>query len=85
MHKLKYIQFAYIGLESRSFHTIKYSQPFKLVLFHIIIIRIKFLKGSYYPHLLNNYLFNYLNFSGLTEDVVLISYMPPLQIHRNLL
>jgi len=31
---------AYIGLEPKSSHTIKYSQPLKLVLFHIIPIRI---------------------------------------------
>jgi len=48
---------------------IKYSQPFELVLFHIIALRIKCLKGSYYPHLLNNYLINYLNLSGLTLNV----------------
>ena len=57
---------AYIGLEPKSYNTIKYSQPFKLVLFHIIKIRMKCHKGSYYLHLLNNYLFNYLIFSGLT-------------------
>jgi len=32
----------------------------------MIAIRIKCFKGSYYPHLLNNYLINYSNFSGLT-------------------
>jgi len=58
---------AYIRLEPKSFHTTKYSQPLELVLFHIITIRIKCLKDSYYPYLLNNYLINYLNFSGLTE------------------
>ena len=57
---------AYIELEPKSSHTFKYSQPLELVLFHVIAIRIKCLKGSYYPHLLNNYLINYLNFSGLT-------------------
>jgi len=57
---------AYIGLEPKSSYTIKHSQPFELALFHIIAINIKCLKGLYYPHLLNNYLFNYLNFSGLT-------------------
>ena len=31
---------AYIRLEPKSSHTIKYSQPFELVLFHIIIIKI---------------------------------------------
>jgi len=57
---------AYIGLESKSSHIIKYFQPLELVPFHMIAIRIKCLKGSYYPHLLNNYLINYSNFSGLT-------------------
>jgi len=52
---------AYIGLEPKS------SQPLELVLFHIIAICIKSLKGSYNPHLLNNYLINYLNFLGLTR------------------
>ena len=52
----------YIGLGPKSSHTIKYSQPLKLALFHVIAICIKCLKGSYYSHLLNNY----LNFSGLT-------------------
>ena len=59
---------AYIGLEPKSSHTIKYSQPFELVLFHITTINIKFHKGFYYPHLLHNYLFNYLNFLGLTYN-----------------
>ena len=52
---------AYIGLKPKSFHTIQYSQPLELVIFHIIAINIKCLKDSYYPHILNNY----LNFSGL--------------------
>ena len=56
-NNLNNTQMAYIGLESKS------SQPFKLVFFHIIVIRIKCLKGFYYPHLLNNYL---INFSVLT-------------------
>jgi len=60
------MQLAYLGLQPKSFHTIKYSQPFELVLFHVITIHIKCHKDSYYPHLLNNYLFNYLNFSDLT-------------------
>jgi len=60
---------AYIGLEPKSSHTIKYSQPLELVLFHIITFRIYYLKGSHYPHLLNNYLINYLIFPG--------SYIPP--------
>ena len=44
----------------------KYSQPLELVLFYVIVFCIKCLKGFYYPHLLNNYLINYLIFSGLT-------------------
>jgi len=36
---------AYMGLEPKSFHTIKYSQPFDLVLFHIINLNIKYQKG----------------------------------------
>jgi len=67
MHKLNNIQLAYIGLEPKSSHTIKYSQPFELVLFHIIAPCIKFFKCFYYPQLLNNYLINYLIFSGLTS------------------
>jgi len=59
----------YIGLEPKSSHTIKYSQPLELILFHTITIRIKCLKDSYYPSLLNNYLINYLNFSGLTDPL----------------
>jgi len=49
---------AYIRLEPKSSHTIKYSQPLKLVLFHVTSINIKCQKGSSYPHLLINYLFN---------------------------
>ena len=56
----------YLGLKPKSFHTTKYSQPLELVLFHVISICIKCHKGFYYPHLLNNYLFNYSNFSSLT-------------------
>jgi len=52
---------AYLGLEPKFSHTIKYSQPFELVLFHVTIININCHKGFYYPHVLNNYLFNYLN------------------------
>ena len=59
---------AYIGLEPKSFHTNKYFQPFELIFFHIIRICIKCHKGSYYPHLLNNYLFNYLIFPSLTNS-----------------
>jgi len=44
----------------------RYSQPIKLVLFHITKVSINCHKGFHYLHLLNNYLFNYLNFSGLT-------------------
>ena len=55
---------AYIGLEPKSYHTTKYSQPLKLVLFHVITFCIYYLKGSLYLHLLNNYLINYLIFSG---------------------
>ena len=56
----------YLVLEPKFFHTTMYSQPLELVLFHVISICIKCHKGFYYPHLLNNYLFNYSNFSGLT-------------------
>ena len=51
-NKLNNMQLAYIGLKPKSFHTIKYSQPFKLVLFHIIQVRMKCHKGSHYPNLL---------------------------------
>jgi len=47
---------AYIGLEPKSSHTIKYSQPLELVLFHVIIPHINCFKCFYYPQLLNNYL-----------------------------
>jgi len=66
-NNLNNTQMAYIGLEPKPSHTIKYPQPLELVLFHVIAIHIKCLKGSYYPHLLNNYLINYLNFSGFTR------------------
>ena len=49
---------AYIRLKPKSSHTIKYSQPLELVLFHVIYVIIKFHKGYYYPHLLIIYLFN---------------------------
>jgi len=39
----------YIGLEPKFPHTNKYSQPFELVLFHIIAIRIKWLKRLLLP------------------------------------
>jgi len=73
MYKLINIQLAYIGLEPKSPHISKYSQPLQLVLFNVIALRIKCLKGFYYPHLLNSYLINFLNFSSLT-------FPPPLNI-----
>jgi len=72
-NNLNNTQMAYIGIEPKSSHTFKYSQPLELVLFHIIVIGIKFLKGSYYPYLLNNYLINYINFSVLTLSFELFS------------
>jgi len=45
-----------------------------LVLFHITTINIKCHKGFYYPHLLNNYSFNFLNFSGLTFCILDVSW-----------
>ena len=48
----------YIKLEPKSSHIIKYSQPLKLVIFHVIHVSIKCHKGSHYPHLLIIYLFN---------------------------
>ena len=56
-NKIYSIKMAYIRLEPNSLHTIKYSQPFELVLFHVLHVRIKCHKGSYYPHLLIIYLF----------------------------
>ena len=55
----------------------KYSQPIELILFHVINPSIKCHKGSHYSHLLNNYLFNYLNFLGLTitHSIRLVSLM----------
>jgi len=53
---------AYIGLEPKSSHKIKYSQPFELVLFHVIKASNECHEDFHYPHLLNNY----LNSSGLT-------------------
>jgi len=47
-------QLAYIGLKPKFFHTMKYSQPFELVLFHVTSINIKCHKGFNYPHLLIN-------------------------------
>jgi len=57
---------AYIGLEPKFSHTFKYFQSLELVLFHVITIHIKYFNCFYYPHLLNNYLINYLIFLGLT-------------------
>jgi len=71
MNKLNNMQMVYIRLEPKSSHTINYSQPLELVLFNVITLHIKCLKGFYYPHLLNNYLINYLNFSGFTTSKVL--------------
>ena len=62
-------QLAYIELKPKSSHTIKYSQPFKLVLFHITSINIKCHKGSHCSHLLINYLINL--FPGFTRNVSL--------------
>ena len=45
---------AYIGLEPKSSHTTKYSKPLELVLFYIILVRIKCHKGSHFPYLLIN-------------------------------
>ena len=52
----------YLGLKPKSSHTIKYSQPFDLVLFYITLINIKCHKGSHYPHLLINVHFFVLSF-----------------------
>jgi len=49
MHKLNNMQVAHIGLEPKSSHTIKYSQPLELVLFHVIDLHINCFKCSYYP------------------------------------
>jgi len=65
---------ACIGLEPKSYHTIKYSQPLELVLLHIIHVRINCHKGFHHPNLLNNYLFNYLNLVGLTKDFFIMDY-----------
>jgi len=40
-NKLNNTQLTYIRLEPKSFHTNKYSQPFELILFHIIQVKIK--------------------------------------------
>jgi len=53
---------ACIRLKPKSSHTIKYSQPFELVLFHIIVPHINCFKCFYYPQLLNNYLKQLFNF-----------------------
>jgi len=57
-NKLNNTQLTYIRLEPKSFHTLNYSQPLVLVLFHITHVRIKCHKGSHFPQLLINYLFN---------------------------
>ena len=61
---------AFTWLKSKSSHTTKYSQPFELVLFLVIIVWTKCHKGSITAFILNNYLFNYLIFSGLTPHKV---------------
>ena len=48
-HNLNNTQVAHIRLEPKSSHTIKYSQPLKLVLFHIIVPHINYFKCFYYP------------------------------------
>ena len=40
---------AHIRLEPKSSHTIKYSQPFELVLFHVIAPHINYFKHFNYP------------------------------------
>ena len=67
MHHLHNIQLAYIGLKPKSVPINNYFQPLELVFFHITNICIKFHKGSYYLHSLNNYLI----FSGLTHPICL--------------
>jgi len=49
MYKLNNMQVAHIGLEPKSSHTIKYSQPLELVLFHVIDPHINYFKYFYYP------------------------------------
>jgi len=39
-NKLNNTQMAFIGLEPESFHTIKYFQPFEIILFHVMSINI---------------------------------------------
>ena len=46
-HNLNNIQVAHIGLEPKSSHTIKYSQPLELVLFRVIVPHINYFKCSY--------------------------------------
>jgi len=38
---------AYIGLKLKFYHTIQYSQPLNLVLFHVIHVRLKCHKDSH--------------------------------------
>jgi len=66
MHNLNNIQVAHIGLEPKSSHTIKYSQPLELVLFHVTAPHIYYFKYFHYSSFLNNQLNNYLIFPGLT-------------------
>ena len=54
---------------------IKYSQPLELVIFYIIKVYIKCHKDSHHPYLLNNYLFNYLNSSGLTLFLLVVLFV----------
>jgi len=49
IHNLINIQVAHTGLEPKSSHTIKYSQPLELVLFHVKVPHINYFKCSYYP------------------------------------
>ena len=49
MHNLNNTQVAHIRLEPKSSHTLKYSQPLELVLFHVIILHIYYFEYSHYP------------------------------------
>ena len=49
-HNLNNTQMAHIGLEPKSSHTIKYSQPLELVLFHVIVPHINYLNVSNTRH-----------------------------------
>ena len=48
MHNLNNTQVAHIGLEPKSSHTRKYSQPLELVLVHVIVLHIYYFKYSHY-------------------------------------